>query len=201
MKTYTQAWKKIASSASAVNIAQHIALKAYFARRSNETNREEIFQSQARRAFTEITNVKKLINGTHPFLGLKAALATASLSGGLLEMKYQETVDTIFAGSEESYLEFRLFLQLMYNLSSREGGFDKYKRRNYSYIFVDNRFDEPIYQAVQAAHVAMVIGQKMEKTFDAHNIHFQVCEMPKEYAHIEVLAAHLEAVGFRVEGF
>jgi len=203
MKTYTQAWQKIANKATAVNVVQHIALKAFFAQTSNETNREEIFQSQARRAFTEVTNENKLVNGNHPFQGLKKALwiASMSLSDGLLGMKDQESVDTIFSGSEEAYKEFKNFLRILNILSGREDGFDKYKRRNYSYIFVDKRFDDPIYQAVQAAHVAMVIGQKMNKSFDAHKIHFQVCEMPEQYDHIEVVAAHLEAVGFRVEGF
>jgi hypothetical protein len=74
------------------------------------------------------------------------------------------------------------------------------KNRYYCYIFVDQNQVEPIYQLVQAAHCAMVIGQKMHKKYDASKIYFQVCKIPFEFS-IEELAGTLLFDGFIVERF
>jgi hypothetical protein len=85
----------------------------------------------------------------------------------------------------------------------------KKRDRYYCYIFVDQNGVEPIYQAVQAvqaAHVAMVIGQKMDKKFDAHNIYYQICKMPKfdvyeSYTNLNEFLGKLVSFGFRPEIF
>jgi hypothetical protein len=87
----------------------------------------------------------------------------------------------------------------LYKFNIKEG-YKKYKHHNYVYIFVDQIGVEPIYQLVQAAHVAMVVGQKMNKTFDAHKIYFQICAVPKDILP-EIFARNLEKQGFTVEAF
>ena len=212
-KTYTRAWKKLAQEAiTSTDIVLLAALKAFFAKKTNETNREAIFQSIIRQAFTPVTNQKKIFNGMHEWKGLKHALTQAAWIAqssramhsivGFFNLTKEETLNEIFNGSKEDFLEFGKFLMDQKNLASQsDEGFEVFRRRNYTYIFVDQKNVEPIYQAVQAAHVAMVIGQKMDKRFDASQVHYQICALPKDDISVEEMAFYLCAEGFTVEEF
>jgi len=46
----------------------------------------------------------------------------------------------------------------------------------------------------------MVIGQKMDKKFDASKLYYQICKVP-EWQNIESLAGRLLFDGFKVEYF
>ena len=76
----------------------------------------------------------------------------------------------------------------------------KKRDRFYCYIWVNQRYADPIYQLVQAAHVAMVIGQKMNPKFNAHKIYYQICKVPEGNS-IQHLAGKLVMDGYNVERF
>lgn len=208
-KAYTKFWKAIPEKKiTGHDIVLRCAIRAFFAADSNTVSKEEIFKSLIGGAFTPITNRVKLDNGMHPLDGLLSTLPVIPATiehfkkygHGLFYSTYDETVTEIFSGSENDFKSFIAFVR------DRVGDIRKsprqYIRRNYSYIFVDQNDVEPIYQAVQAAHVAMVIGQKMNSTVDAANVYFQVCKVPPNFKYIGLFAAELEKnFGAEVERF
>ena len=175
VKPYTEAWKNLNNKVNAHDIILHCALKAWFAKDSNETNRDEIFRSLISRAFTPITNKTKLANGYVPFSAIRNIFMFYFYGNrkyfGLRKTKFDKE---IFESAEIAD-DFFTWLSKSAKSTYLEDH-HKFQRRNYTYIFVDQENVDPIYQLVQAAHVAMVIGQKMDKKFDANNIHYQICK-------------------------
>lgn len=192
-KPYTKYWKIISKKATKLDVIFICAVKAFFAKNSNATNREEIFNALITKSFTPITNKKKLENGMIPFQCLKEVFTELYY---YLDTRYN--VLDIF-GDLETFNEFKKFVFNFHKVLPHY--FDsRFKKRYYSYIFVDQNGVEPIYQAVQAAHVAMVIGQKMERSFDASEIYFQVCKVPVDIP-ILTLFKFIGLNGFKVERF
>lgn len=206
MKNYKKVWKNYVKSNSAT-VKEHViywALKAFLANESNEITKEDIFFSICRRAFTPITNKNKLANGCTPSMVIKNSLQVISwiLMSEPNQKKIiffnlyrEDIINQIFDGKEKAFEDFKLFVESLKSSFKAE----KVIKRYYSYIFVDQNGVEPIHQAVQAAHCAMKIGQKMNNVFDANNIYYQLCKAPvtniSEHIHL------LNANGFTVETF
>ena len=195
-KSYIKFWKQIANE-KATTREDHViycALKAFFAKDTNVLSKKEIFERICAKAFTPCTNKVKLANGWGPFKAIELSLMiikftmNPTIFGFLIDM----AINKIFDGDKDTYEKFNIFVK---SLSSND-----IKRRHYTYIFVDQENVEPIYQAVQAAHVAMVIGQKMASSLDSANIHYQICKKPVDLS-IEVLYKNLTEDGFTVEKF
>ena len=204
-KPYTKFWKRLCNTITANDVIVYCALKAYFAKSSNTTSKEEIFRNLLGKSFTPITNKNKLNCCKYPpFWAIHINF------GYMLEIKYRkaenlgiwgtfdETVNKMFGGSEEEFQNFINFYNSLYIEVVRNKTLRPSTRRNYTYIFVDQNNVEPIYQAVQAAHVAMVIGQRMDKKFDASNIHYQICKMDMTY---KDTLDNLTARGYKAELF
>jgi hypothetical protein len=200
IKTYTQAWKNTALTASKTDIIIHCALKAFFARDTNSTSKEDIFRAIVAKSFTGITSPNRLANGETKYVSVRHAVwaansfldvAASSKKFGILGTTFEETI-VMFGGHDS----FNAFIRFLAQFKKLDESLDD---KHYSYIFVDTTV-EPIQQAVQTAHVAMVIGQNMNKKLDAKRIHYQVCKIP-EGDTITSLTKRLVSQGFKVETF
>lgn len=194
VKPYTKAWKNLNNKINLHDVVLHCALKAWFAKDSNAANRDEIFRSLISRAFTPITNQTKLNNGCVPFSAIRNEFQYYYSKRKYFGMDYEVFAAEILGNDEKTKNEFlRFFVDSLKDIYLEEPY--KYQRRNYTYIFVDQEQVDPIYQLVQAAHVAMVIGQRMDKKFDAVNIHYQICKWE------DSLMENLESSDFKFEVF
>lgn len=208
MKTFTKFWKNLKNNVTAHDVIVHCALKAFFASESNEYNKDQVFRSLISKSFTPITNKNKINNGATPLQSLKANwkfftndIHREEKNIGIFGASYNETMNEIFSGSKTQFQEFVTFYNMLYNKIFIQN-LIKVEKRYYSYIFVDQKDVEPIHQTVQAGHVAMVIGQKMDKKFDAHNVYFQICKLPQGYVgNLAKFQIDLEEEGFKVETF
>ena len=199
-KSYTEHWKNLANDKkiTATDVLIHSALKAFFAR--GNVSRNEVFHSILARAFTPITNSTKLVNDLKhgPYKEVELIFEYISFAlkyrykFGIFGLSEEATISEIFDGDTVRFDEFKRFvLELDPN---------RIRQRHYTYIFVDQDMIEPIYQAVQAAHVAMVIGQKMNKRFNSEKIHYQICKKP-DVVDFEEFISYLMEKGVKVEKF
>ena len=178
MKHFDQYWKAIPyKEKTALDIFYRIALKAWFSK-SNCSSKEGIFKSLFAAAFTPVTNKNKLNNGVHPFYGALNS-CKFKMKSGIFRLRYEDTIQNIFNGSVQEYNDFFAFV--FERFKEIKATPTRYEKRYYSYIFVDQDGVEPIYQAVQAAHVAMLVGQRMGKEHDARHVYFQVCKKPASW--------------------
>lgn len=196
MKTYTKFWKKLANEKALTreDHVMHCALKAFFAKDTNEISKEEIFARICAKAFTATSNQNKLTNGWSKYKAIQVAIYTIrfKVTVQIFGLPYEVSLKEIFDGDASQFTKFNQFVK---SLNTRD-----IKVRHYTYIFVDQDNVEPIHQAVQAAHVAMVIGQKMDKRLDSANVYYQICKKPVDLS-IEVLYKNLTEDGFVVERF
>ena len=192
-KSFTKFWKS--SNRSRADVIMHAALKAFFAK-SNSASKEEIFRCLISKSFTPITNPNKLVNGSKPFQAYEETIKWMAYTPKVVifNISNKDAIEHIFDNNDNKYEEFNTFFHM---LAKRKFDFTK---RYYTYIFVDQEKVEPIYQAVQAAHVAMVIGQKMNKSFNSSNIYFQVCKLPLG-TKIENFKSYLLDKGLEIESF
>ena len=195
VKTYTKHWKNL-KAASANDVVVHCALKAFFAKSTNTTSKENIFRNQISKSFTPITNKIKLANGAKSYEVVDDSLKYLAwvTKPSIFGLNFKNAIEHIFENDENKYNEFCIFLKSLAKAKL------SYKRRYYTYIFVDQENVEPIYQSVQASHVAMVIGQKMNSTLPSDKIYFQLCKKPVGVS-IDHLGGYLIDAGFDVEKF
>ena len=116
----------------------------------------------------------------------------------ILNLNREEAIRNIFNRDENLFDKFITFFKSLNN--SDYINIQARSQRNYVYIFVDQENVEPIHQAVQAAHVAMVIGKRMPKSFDPTKIHYQICKKPLGI-HIKAFSENLRKMGHSVEEF
>jgi hypothetical protein len=144
-------WKQLANQRKIQNydVAAYCIVKAIFAK-SNE--KYEVAKALLLKSFTPITNDNKLNNGHAEWGGLEQALIWASRSKLYIEL--DKDSQKIFASLQNSLVR------------------EEWQDKTYAYILV--RQDLPkIQQVVQAAHVAMVLGQQVPKfEADARKQHF-----------------------------
>jgi hypothetical protein len=202
MKHFDQFWKSIPyNEKTTQDIVYRIALKAWFAK-SNTSSKEGIFKSLFSAAFTPVTNKKKLNNGAAPLGAITNAFSSLYFYKsklGIFRLSYEDTVQNIFNGSVEDYEMFFMFIRERFKEIKTTP--DRYGKRYYSYIFVDQDGVEPIYQAVQAAHAAMLVGQLMSKEHDARHIYFQVCKKPDNWEYsMDEFETYLDTY-YRAEAF
>ncbi len=207
IKPYTNAWKRIAKKSTLFDIVIHAALKAYFMRPSNLVSREEVFKGQISKAFTPISNFNKLMNGAWEFQSLDTTFKWLYFNlykenkknFTFFNMKQEDIIEEIFGGNPDNFNYFLDFLKDNLDIKTRNQ-YTKFNKRYYCYIFVKQGDYEPIYQAVQAAHVAMVIGQNMDENIHAEEVVYQICKV-KDTAEADEIDQRLLENGFDVEYF
>ena len=146
-------WKQLANQRKIQNydVAAYCIVKAIFAK-SNE--KYEVAKALLLKSFTPITNDNKLNNGQYEFRNLVLALISSFRSKLYLEL--DEESQKIFASLQNSLVR------------------EEWQDKTYAYILVRQDLP-PIQQVVQAAHVAMVLGQQVSKhKADAKKQHFCV---------------------------
>jgi hypothetical protein len=183
MKPYTNAWKRVAQKSTLHDNVVHAALKAFFSEPSNKVSKEEIFRGQVSKFFTPVTNNVKIVNGHWEFISLFQVFEyfrvnlRVNIKFPFLGMKNEDFITEVFDDSQENYHNFIKFFRENISKNMSRSDFDKFRKRYYCYIFVKQEGCEPIYQAVQAAHVAMVIGKNMDKDIIADEVVFQICKV------------------------
>lgn len=75
---------------------------------------------------------------------------------------------------------YRNFLDFFYKTMNQIMNEDNRLNRHYSFIFVETHGWTKSYSAVQAAHAAMLVGQRMNKKHDARKIYFHLLERPHD---------------------
>lgn len=205
-KPYTNAWKRIAKESTLFDVVIHAALKAYFMKQSNLVSREEVFRGQISKAFTPITNDNKIMNGAWEFQTLDTTfkwihsnVTLGKKNFSFFNMKQDNVIEEIFGGNPDNFKLFLNFLKEMLDIKTRNQ-YMRFLKKYYCYIFVKQQGYEPITQAVQAAHVAMVIGQNMDKSIDSEEVVYQICKV-SDTAEQDEIDMRLIENGFEVEYF
>jgi hypothetical protein len=153
MDNITTTWKNLANLKQIQNydVAAYCIAKAIFAK-SNE--KLEVAKALLFRSFSPITKESKLNGGNKPFQSLLDALAWNNRS--------------------VIYNELDEVSKLAFNEITRKLLKEEWQDKTYAYILVRQDLP-PIQQVVQAAHVAMVLGQQVSKhKADAKKQHFCV---------------------------
>jgi len=149
----TAAWKQLANKKSIQNydVAAYCIIKAIFAK-SNE--KLEVAKALLLKSFSPIAKESKLNNGHTEWQALASAMVWIFRSSLYSELTEDEKVQ---------------FDDLTKKLLKEE-----WQDKTYAYILVRKDLP-PIQQVVQAAHVAMVLGQQVPKhKADARKQHFCV---------------------------
>lgn len=200
MKDFRKIFKSISTNkqATAADHVEYFILKAMTAKTNN--NRAQIASDMIFDAFNPVTNENKLTNGMHPYLGLQKALLEASVyQTSLSNIKPQQFSTRPLLECIENDMELKLYQNIWNEI------YDSYIKerepldKDYVFFFVDKTL--PLnYQAVQAAHAALVLGTKERmKSFDVTKLNFVVCHATKDdlLTHIPFIVTHdLENVDY-----
>lgn len=180
MKNFIKIWKQLASSKK-IRSRDMFAYAILKAMSSKSDNKHDLAKYFAAKSFLKKKNQ------------LDYFAAKCARDYVKNDLRWKETilnvpVEEIFSSDEE----YQLFKDI---LDTFKFDFD----RVYSYIFVRQDLS-PEYQLVQAAHVAMVVGQKMSKSFDSNNTYFTVIGV-SDKAEINTVKNVLNENSFTFEEF
>lgn len=163
--TYKDYWKALANAKAIkhYHVVQYCLIKAVKAKSNNKV---EIANSLIKRAFTPVSNKKKLEHGAHPFNGLRDALHTCRWRSLRDEVLLNQPVKDIL--DEAEYEVYKAFLKDI-DIQS----VDKLVPY-YTYILVRQDIS-PEQQLVQASHATLVLGSNLPKDINPSMVHFVVC--------------------------
>jgi hypothetical protein len=165
-------WKQLARDKK-VTSKDVIAMALYRALASKANDKVMVARSLMLQAFSPITNSNKLWNGMKEFGALNDALFHVNMVAQMVPEKlpFAEHLDEADRQEVQSLI--------------RQVRENEFVDTTYAYFFVRQDISHE-QQMVQAAHVAMVLGQDVAwQKHDAHNLHFIIFGVPNLEALLE----------------
>ena len=177
MNNYISYYRELARNKQ--NTAAHtVILCAYKAiNAKNDQPKVEIFTALLDRAFTPITNTKKLNNGRKPYDTLMTLLSGARLyyNGNSCPALLQVLKEC--NATAEEITQYQTFFKQVFEMLCRT---NEMPRKYYTYVFVDTNLTNA-QRAVQASHASIELGHALAKeNTNIDHLHLVMCGITPE---------------------
>lgn len=181
MKDFKKVFKELARAkqATAADHLEYFILKAISAKSNH--SKAQIASEMIKEAFRPVTNKVKLENGMHPHHGLDVAMAEAWIYPVNFEELSKRNLSTRpLLECIENDLELKQYQSIIKEIKDSLFANGEFLDKDYSFFFVRDDID-PSYQAVQAAHAALLLGQHLsKKNINLNDLNFVVCAASSE---------------------
>lgn len=178
MKDFKKIFKELARAkqATAADHLEYFILKAITAK--SNVDKVQIASDMIKEAFLPTTNKNKLDNGQHPNLGLIKAMFEAFIYPTTMKELEGKTFATRpLLDCIENDMELWQYRNIISTIRSKVTEEKEFIDHDYLFFFVRNDID-PGYQAVQAAHAALLLGKELDG-YDLNKLNFVVCGASK----------------------
>lgn len=199
MKDFKKVFKELARAkqATAADHLELFVLKAVAAKSNH--SKVQIASDMIREAFRPVTNKTKLENGMDPHLGLLKAFHEAWVFPiSWEEFQTKEFATRPLLGCIENEMELWQYRHICEEIRNTIRSSGELVDKDYSFFFVRDDIDAS-YQAVQAAHAALLLGKYLTpKNINLTTLNFVVCGASAEQIEtfIPQRIANMERVGF-----